>query len=415
MRSYLSLALKVLTRRKFFTFISLFGITLTLVVLVVATAILDDVFAAKAPESRFDRVLVIYRISLKGPHVSSSARPGYGFVHDWVSTLPGAERVSIFSQPEEAAVYTGGGRIDTYVKRTDANYWQILDFRFLEGRAFSADEEERGALVAVITSEMREKLFGGGNAVGRTVDVDGSRFRIIGVVPSVPITRAAAYGEVWVPVTAAKSSDYRHQFLGGYNGIVLARSKDDLPRLRDAFATRVPTIPLPDPKSFKTLEAALQTPFESYASELFAGPLARFRDNATTYMRVLLAVLAVLFMSLPALNLITLNLSRILERASEIGVRKAFGAPRRSLIGQFVLENVVLTLLGGLCAFLLALVALAVLNRSDLIPHAEFALNLRVFGYAMLIAAFFGLLSGAYPAWRMSRLDPVTALRGGAA
>jgi putative ABC transport system permease protein len=415
MRSYLSLALKVLTRRKFFTFISLFGITLTLVVLVVAVAILDDVFAPKQPESRFDRVLVMYRISLQGPEMSSTANPGYGFVHDFVAPLAGAERVSAFSQPQETAVYTGGGRIDTYVKRTDANYWQILDFRFLEGRGFSADEEERGAPVAVITEEMRQKLFAGANAVGKTLNIDGRAFRIIGVVPSVPLSRASAFSEVWVPVTTSKSSDYRHQFLGGFNGLVLAKNEADLPRLRNEFASRVRTIPLPDPKMYKRLEAALETPFESYAAELFPRSLRRYRDKAVLMMQGLLVALAVLFMTLPALNLITLNLSRILERASEIGVRKAFGAPRRSLVGQFVLENVVLTLIGGLCAFVLAIGALALLNRSGLIPHAHFVMNWRVFGYAMLTAVFFGLLSGAYPAWRMSRLDPVTALRGGAA
>jgi putative ABC transport system permease protein len=231
----------------------------------------------------------------------------------------------------------------------------------------------------------------------------------------VPLSRVSAFSEVWVPVTTSKSSDYRHQFMGGFSGLVLARNEADLPRLRNEFAARVATIPLPDPKAYKTLEAALETPFESYAAEMFPRSLRRYRDKAALMMRGLLASLAVLFMTLPALNLITLNLSRILERASEIGVRKAFGAPRRSLVGQFVLENVVLTLLGGVCAFVLAIGALALLNRSGIIPHAHFVMNLRVFGYAMLTAVFFGLLSGAYPAWRMSRLDPVTALRGGAA
>lgn len=416
MRSYLTLALKVLTRRKFFTFISLFGITLTLVVLVVATAILDDVFSARQPESRFDRVLCLYRVAQIGPTAVSTMNPGYAFIHDWVMTLPDVERVSAFSQPRQTAIYSGGGRIDTYLKQTDANYWQILDFRFLEGRPFNAGEEERGALVAVITAEMRQKLFAAAPAAGKNIEVDGRRFRIIGVVPSVPIARSAAYGEVWVPITTAKSSDYRRELLGGFNGIVLARSRADMPRLRREFAARVPSIPLSDPKVFKTMEAELMTPFEVYAHEMFAGPLlGRFRDHAAAALRVLLALFAILFMALPALNLVTLNLSRILERASEIGVRKAFGAPRRSLVLQFVLENVVLTLIGGLCALVLALGALALLNGSGVIPHAQFVLNPRVFGYGMFMAAFFGLLSGAYPAWRMSRLDPVTALRGGAA
>src|SRR5687768_7548454 len=91
------LALKVLTRRKFFTFISLFGITLTLVVLVVATAILDDTFAAKGPERRFDRALVIYRVQQEGPTATMSTNPGYGFLRRYVLNLPGIERATAFT------------------------------------------------------------------------------------------------------------------------------------------------------------------------------------------------------------------------------------------------------------------------------------------------------------------------------
>ena len=60
-----------------------------------------------------------------------------------------------------------------------------------------------------------------------------------------------------------------------------------------------------------------------------------------------LAVGALLFMALPAMNLVNLNISRILERASEIGVRKAFGASSWTLVGQFLVENLILTLVGS--------------------------------------------------------------------
>ena len=129
---------------------------------------------------------------------------------------------------------------------------------------------------------------------------------------------------------------------------------------------------------------------------------------------MIIAAIALLFMLLPTLNLINLNVSRILERASEIGVRKAFGASSRALLGQFLVENVVLTAVGGALGLALSAIALEIVNHSGVIPYARFALNLRIFAYAMALTVFFGVWSGVYPAWKMSRLRPVEALRGGA-
>ena len=95
------------------------------------------------------------------------------------------------------------------------------------------------------------------------------------------------------------------------------------------------------------------------------------------------------------------------------GVRKAFGAPARTLVGQFLVENVLLTLIGGVLGYVLSIFVLRAIAASGLFAHAHFSINLRVFAYGMILAALFGLLSGVYPAWRMSRLNPVQALNGG--
>lgn len=410
MNSYLKLALKVLARRKFFTFISLFGISMTLVVLMVATAILDNFFSPRAPESRFDRVLCVYRISQWGPQNIQTAEPGYGFLQRYVKTLSNTERVAIFSNSQWTPIYKGDEKIDASIKRTDGDYWRILDFRFLEGAPFTAADDAAGAHVAVISDSLRDKLFGVGPAVGRTFEVEGETFRVIGVVPRVSITRTAAYSDIWTPIGSMKSSGYKHEMIGAFNGLVLAHSRADFPRLKREFQSKLRTFPL-DRKLYTEVRTGLDTPFEAVARLLTHNKAG---DRAPIIVEGVFALLAVIFMTLPALNLVTLNLSRILERASEIGVRKAFGAPRPALISQFVVENIVLTLIGGVVGFALAVAALAVLTSSGLIPNAQFDVNVRIFAYGMLIATFFGVLSGVYPAWRMARLNPVNALRGGA-
>jgi len=83
-------------------------------------------------------------------------------------------------------------------------------------------------------------------------------------------------------------------------------------------------------------------------------------------------------------------------------------------VGQFMVENVALTLVGGAIGFVLAAVVLHALTASGLVAYARFEMNGRVFLWGLGLALVFGVLSGVYPAWRMSRLHPVAALGGGA-
>jgi putative ABC transport system permease protein len=119
-----------------------------------------------------------------------------------------------------------------------------------------------------------------------------------------------------------------------------------------------------------------------------------------------------LFMLLPIMNLLNINISRILDRSSEIGVRKSFGATSGHLVRQFIVENLVVTGLGGLLGFVLAILTLALIAGTGLLPNESFQFNYRVIALGLLYVLVFGVLSAAYPAWKMSRLDPVHALKG---
>jgi putative ABC transport system permease protein len=411
LKNYIKLALKVLRRRKFFTFISLFGISMTLVVLMLGTAILDNLFVPRAPETRFERALTVYTMMMTTADGDGrrTGQPGYRFLDTNLRGLPGAENVTIFSISAPMPMYANGRKIETHLRRTDAEYWQILDHTFLEGAPFTKADADEGRFVAVITDDMRDQLFAGASALGKTIDVDGQRFRVIGVVRSVPITRLAGFSEIWAPIRTIKNPEFLRRTMDGFGGVVLARSTDDFPRMRAEFARRVNGLRPEDPH-FKTFSAGLDTTFEAIARLFFRDP-----KNGVLTLRLVLIIAALLFMTLPTLNLVTINLSRIMERASEIGVRKAFGASSRTLVGQFIVENVVLTLIGGIAGFIMAILAIGALNDLSIIPYARFDVNLRIFAWGMLIAALFGVISGVYPAWRMSRMQAVNALRGGAA
>ena len=414
--SYLRIAVRSLLRRRYFTAISLFGIALTLGVLLLAVALLDHMQAPLPPETRLGRTLHVSHVVMSGKVQGGgttyrSGTATYGLVDRVCRDVPGVEAMSIVGDPVEATSFVGDEKVVSRLRRTDSAYWSILEFRFIEGRPFSRQEDENGEFVAVIGRATRRRLLGDQPAVGRQVEVGGARYRVVGVVEDVSPARYPAWADVWVPHTTVSSPNYR-TVTGGCScmGLLLARSTADFPRIRAEVESRLRHLELPEPLT--EARAYPMTRLEQLAQSQSLGDSAGSRPPVHQAALLWLS-LAAGFLLLPTVNLVNLNLSRILERAPEIGVRKAFGASSLDLVGQFVVENVLLCLVGGALGLALAVAVLEGVEASGVVPHARFDLNWRVFLHAAGLAVCFGALSGALPAWRMSRLHPVTALRGG--
>jgi putative ABC transport system permease protein len=407
---YLKLAWKVLGRRKFFTFVSLFGVGFTLMVLVVAVALLQHGLGVQAPEVHQRRTLAVHHVRMSGNNNSSGANVGERFASEFLRDLPGLERL---------AYYTNVGSLSSQlmssrhaVKLTDGNYWKVLQFDFLEGRPFSDDDVRDRRQVAVITRSTADKYFGGSTGlVGKTIEVDAQRFQVVGVVADVSPLRDVGFSDIWAPISVEKGKSPRPELLGGGTALVLLQDEGAIPAAKRALAERLARWQSPDPHQYKRIQAPMDTRFEEEARDLF-GEEADTVDHSGKLWAVLIG-LGACFMLLPSMNLINLNVSRILERAPEIGVRKSFGATGGTLVGQFLVENLVLTLLGGAVGIGLAIWVLRLLSDSALLPHAQLRLNPGVFLAGVGLSLVFGLVSGVYPAWRMSRLQPVKALKGG--
>ncbi|MBL8111676.1 MAG: ABC transporter permease [Acidobacteria bacterium] len=412
LRSTLLIAWKVLTRRKFFAGVSLFGIAFTLGVLTVAAALFDQVVGARPPEVNAHRTIGVYSVMLGGEHMQNNGPGGYALFDRFTRGIPNVELMSIHSMPYSVFSYQGGSRRKLYFKKTDGEFWNLLRFDFLEGGPYTEKDVAEGRFLAVINEATRERYFAGGPAVGKTLEADGQTFTVAGVVPNLSLLRFAVGADVWVPHTTSRSTRYRleSELIGGYTAFYLARSKADIPGIQAEFVSRMKTVPLPS-KQYDRIVAVPETVLQNVSRNLFGN-----RDAVASSKPILiaLALFTVAFMVLPTLNLVNLTVSRTLERSSEIGVRRAFGASRGALVWQFLVENVFLTFLGAAFAFVFAGITLAVLNRADLLPYMQLELNARVMAVGLFLALFFGVFSGAYPAYRLSRLDPVTALRGGA-
>jgi putative ABC transport system permease protein len=410
LKNYLLTAYKVFMRRKLFTLINLLCIVLTLVVLMVVTALLENAFYPTGVEGKSERFLQVLVIEARSPNgkMRHTSPLGYKVIEQYLKPMRSVERVAAVTLPRTVSVYQDGNVSELEMRRADADYWKILDFTVLKGRLPTADDDDAGRLVAVVNASSARKLFPGADALGQAISVSGQQFTIIGVVQDE--MQLNAYADIWAPITSFPSSDYRKEFNGEFAALILAKRRADLPAIRAEVERIAKGVVFDDPKKWSRALFYADSKIDMFA-RMTIGNQDSADSGATTMLGAIIGVMF-LFMLLPALNLVNLNTGRIMERSAEIGVRKAFGATSAQLIGQLVIENVLLCLAGGVLGMLCAQGVLWWLEQSNLIPYLRVSINVAVLAWSLLITVVFGLLSGVLPAWKMARLDPVHALKG---
>ena len=410
--NYIKIAWKVLLRHPFYTFITLFGISLTLTVLMVLTSFLDHLFGSHYPEGKRNRSLYIATIlQTDSTRTSMSSGPAtFGFLTKYAKSLKTAEKVTILSNFSFSNTYVNGKRIKLNTKYTDADFWDVTDFEFLDGKPFNDQNIKNGDHVVVITDALRDQYFekDGGSVIGKYVEIEGINYKVIGVVKGSPATRVYTYSDVYFPYTAPKSNYENKGMRGRYIAIVLAKNESDIPAIQSEFDSKIASISkaeIQDGRNYSILIIKAEKYFDHFLTT-FA------RDNKQKIFAYTIAVFVLMmFMGLPAINLVNVNVSRIMERASEIGVRKAFGAPSKALLWQFIIENIFITFIGGVFALALSFLIISMINSSGWIAYADLTINFTVFAISMLVCLVFGLVSGVLPAFRMSKLKIVDALK----
>jgi putative ABC transport system permease protein len=409
LKNYFKIAIAVLRRRKFFTFISLFGISFTLTILMVATAFLDKLISADYPDMKRDRSLYLTRVELKNTKLGyfNSSPLSFNLINQYVSTLKQPEKIAFSSSSEATNTYVNNKKIVVDYKYTNAAFWEVMEFDFVEGKPFNKTQIDQSQRVAVISGKLKKEYFGDvQKVVGRYIEADNIRYQVIGVVRDVSKTLGYVYGNLYLPYTTSKVAYKNTDLMGNYTVVLLAKSKAAIPAMEQEYNQMLKKVPF-DTKEFNRLNVRPDTYLAGFTRSITGN------DNSTgiTELFLILGLVVLIFLSLPTINLVNINITRIMERSSEIGVRKAFGASSRTLVYQFVIENMILTCIGGLIGLLLSILAIHVINQAELIGNLNLRLNLTVLLYSFIACLFFGLLSGVYPAWQMSRLNVVTALK----
>jgi putative ABC transport system permease protein len=293
----------------------------------------------------------------------------------------------------------GGSQYRTSVTGTTADYLEVNDRDLEAGRGFDAQEARTNAKVVVLGPNPVRELFGGNNAaaLGSEIRIGSAVFRVIGVAESNGQQDDVAI----MPLGAARS-----YLVGGDNEldtiVVRARSSEAVNAAVDQI-----TAVLTDRHNIRD---PAERDFEVQALQSLLDQSSQF----LTFLTLFTGAVAGISLVVGSIGVANIMLVTVTERTREIGIRKAIGARPRVILGQFLLESIFLSGLGGLMGIALG-VGLSVggaLVLPQLIP--DFPAPVVDPGsvvFSFTISLLIGLIAGGYPANRASRLRPIEALR----
>ena len=299
--------------------------------------------------------------------------------------------------------------------QTDAEYWKMFDYKFLLGRPYTAEEVTNGVNLAVITQSLKELLFGSSNDVlGNIVHYTSLDLVVTGVVEDPSKTAQNAVGDLYFPYTLLKNNEKPDEYIGGFITAFKASTSQQFSVIHNETQEMIARLDAAD----TTQSIYLSGPFSQLEKMMRGYGDPEEYSKGSSFFKYILYALA--FILLPAVNLMALNFARIHERGEEIAIRKSFGAASGVLRSQFLIENILMTLTGGLIGIILSYLVVGLLGSSLTISinyfnnvPLTFSFNYMVFAATLLACLIFGLLSGYLPAVRLSRMKPAVYLKGG--
>lgn len=279
----------------------------------------------------------------------------------------------------------------------DENYLSASAYDVDEGRNFSTTEVENGDHKIIIGSDIVKTLFDNKpkKAINEIIRVGNTRYKVLGVLASKGSSMTVSNDRrVFIPLLNAK----RYYGYADRNYTVTV-AVNNATTIEEAIASATGSM-----RNVRNLKAIEENDFQIRKSD---GILETLKD-ATVQIRLGTIAIALMTLFGAAIGLMNIMLVSVTERTREIGIRKALGATRFNIMFQFLMEAIVITILGGIVGIVLGiivgfLVALAIKGKF-IIPFQWMLLGI-------IVCVFVGVVSGLYPALKASRLDPIEALR----
>ena len=372
------------------------------------------------PESCRDRLLVGKNIHLRADHLEVSSYLSYDVVKELYGGLDGVEEVSYFMSDTYNSNVVGstGETFPATIRDVDGQFFKIFDHPLVAGRYFSEGESESHVAVAVISKSTAIKAFGTTDCINSTLKVNHFPYKVVGVVNDNTALARMGSGEVFKMLsTNPEDRGWRNLNIFGHcAAALLVEPGADIDNIREQVKGRYAALNTRlAPDSVRAIYHQSPYTAEVYNSDtLYTNTdpdVARGRRIRYLFYLILLIV--------PAINLSGMLHSRLRRRVSEIGIRRAFGCTRRRIITDIVVENMIVTLVGGLVGLAAGIIFAYSYTGlyetwsnfgENLRPALGSILNLGTILIALGVCLVLNVISAAVPAWQASRIDPVEAI-----
>jgi putative ABC transport system permease protein len=284
---------------------------------------------------------------------------------------------------------------------TTPQYFTVTTNKVGTGQAFTDAEVTSAAKVAVIGSTLASELFPGQSALGQSIDVDGTPFTVVGILETVSSTGVQdANSVVIAPITRVQRS---YTGFGAISSMTVeAISADAVSAAQGETEVMLDQLLAYDPDSASATNGFSQAPYTITDQTQLLQTAAQSAQAFT----LLLGAIAAISLLVGGIGVTNVMLVTVTERTREIGIRKALGASRGAILGQFLVEAASLTLLGGVLGMIVALVGAQFPINGTQPEVLGFSIPLAL-GVSVAIGVFFGV----YPAARAAAMRPIQALR----